>query len=163
LAVTENHIIFTPNGPVPAGDLHEGHVVLVSVEDYALTDDQVQLLLGGTFGDGSIRRTGAHTAHFRVGHGPAQMEYLRWKHWMLEPFSSPIRPTGRGHGFDTLAMPALADLCGEFYEGDREGERRRTATISVLSRLDPKGLAVWYGDDGTIAGVRVRPCSTTRP
>ena len=147
-AATENHLILTPRGQARAGDLAVGDEVLVCVEDYVLTDDQLQLVLGGGLGDGSIRRTGAHTAHFRLGHGARQTEYLNWKHWMLEPFSGPIRRTGNGLGFDTLAMPALADLHAELY--DAEG--CRTAAGSALDRLDARGLAVWYGDDGSFTG-----------
>ncbi|HEV8440960.1 MAG TPA: recombinase RecA [Methylomirabilota bacterium] len=148
LAVTENHIVFTPRGPVRAGALEVGSEVLVSVKDYHLTDDQWQVILGGSLGDGSIRRAGAHTAHFRVGHGERQKDYLEWKHAMLAPFSGHIRPTGNGFGFDTLAMPALAALYAEYY-----GERRcRVATDAVLARVDARGLAVWYADDGSFAG-----------
>jgi recombination protein RecA len=146
--VTENHIVFTPRGPVRAGDLEVGTEVLVSVQDYELTQDQRQLLLGGSLGDGSIRMTGAHAAHFRVGHAVAQKDYLGWKHAMLQPFSGPIRRTGRGIGFDTVAMPALVDLCRELYDVDR----RRMAPASALDRLDARALAVWYGDDGSFMG-----------
>jgi len=148
LAVTENHVIFTPRGPVRAGDLDVGSEVLVSVKDCILTDDQWQVVLGGSLGDGSIRMTGTHTASFRLGHGEAQKDYLQWKHAMLAPFSRPIRRTGNGFGFDTLSMPALADLRAEYY-GDN---RSRIASSSVLDRLDARGLAVWYADDGSFAG-----------
>jgi recombination protein RecA len=151
-AATENHIIFTPSGPVRAGDLQVGQDVLLSVEDYRLTDDQLQLLLGGGLGDGSLRRTGSQTAHFRVGHGEAQKDYLRWKQAMLKPFARAIGPMGRGVGFDTFAMPALLDLRRELYDGSDH----RTVTASALARLDARGLAVWYGDDGTLAGSYAR-------
>ena len=147
-AATENHLIFTPRGEVPAGELQVGDEVLMAVEDYQLSDDQLQVVLGGGLGDGSIRMTGAHAAHFRVGHGSAQKDYLRWKHEMLQPFAGPIRPTGNGYGFDTLAMPALADIRTQLYGGDGE----RLAPAAVLDRLDARGLAVWYGDDGSFMG-----------
>jgi recombination protein RecA len=118
------------------------------VADYRLTKDQWQLLLGSALGDGSLRKTGTHSAAFRVGHGQAQEDYVRWKRWMLEPFSSKLGPVGRGVGFDTLAFPALADLHGELY---MEGGSR-TATAAVLDRLDARGIALWYGDDGSFAG-----------
>ena len=83
-ASTPNHVVFTPDGPRPAGELQAGNQVLVSVKDYRLTEDQWQVVLGGGFGDGSLRRLGTHVASFRVGHGEAQKDYLRWKHSMLE-------------------------------------------------------------------------------
>jgi recombination protein RecA len=151
-AATANHLVFTPRGPARAGDLDVGHEVLVKVEDYALTDDQYQVLLGGGLGDGSFRTTGAHTAHFRVGHGLAQKDYLAWKHRMLAPFARAIGPMGRGFGFDTLAMPALAALRAELYDAGG----RRQAGGAALDRLDARGLAVWYGDDGSFAGSYAR-------
>src|SRR6058998_446427 len=150
-AATENHVILAPRGCVRAGDLEIGDEVLVVVKDYRLTDDQWQVLLGGSFGDGSLRRVGTHSAHFRVGHGAEQKDYLEWKHGMLAPFAGPIRRTGNGFGFDTLVMPTLGDLCAEYY-----GDVGRLASSSVLDRLDLRGIAVWYGDDGSFAGSYAR-------
>jgi recombination protein RecA len=149
-AATENHIIFTPTGGRRAGTLNVGDEVLLSVEDYRLTADQLQLLLGGGLGDGSIRKVGAHTASFRVGHGPTQKDYLRWKHEMLTPFSRRIAKMGNGFGFDTFAMPALLELWSELYAGGRR------AATSALDRLDARALAVWYGDDGSFMGSYAR-------
>jgi len=151
-AATENHVVFTPRGRVRAGALRVGDEVLVAVRDYVLADDQWQVVLGGAFGDGSLRRVGTHAAHFRVGHGEAQKDYLRWKHEMLAPLAGAIKRTGRGWGFDTLAMPALAELHAAYYgEGGA-----RLATQTVLDRLDARGLAVWYADDGSFAGSYAR-------
>jgi recombination protein RecA len=147
-AATPNHTIFTPHGEIAAGDLRVGDEVLAMVTDYYLTDGQVQLLLGGALGDGSLRQVGTHAAAFRVGHSPAQEEYLRWKHQMLAPFARQITPVGRGIGFDTYAFPALADLRREVYADD--GHRQVTA--SLLDRIDARGVAVWYGDDGSYGG-----------
>jgi recombination protein RecA len=83
-----------------------------------------------------------------VGHGAAQKDYLAWKHSMLAPFASEVRRTGNGFGFDSLAMPCLADLVADYYGPDRS----RVASSRVLDRLDARGLAVWYGDDGSFAG-----------
>lgn len=146
-AATPNHMIFTPRGETPAGELKVGDEVLMTVEDYRLTDDQLQLLLGSTLGDGSLRRTGGRSAAFRVGHGPEQQEYVQWKHWMLEPFSRPMTTVGNGVGFDTMSFPALDELRQELYTGGGG----RTAT-SVLDRLDARGVAVWYADDGSFGG-----------
>jgi len=149
---TENHVIFTPNGPTTAGDLEVGDEVLVSVRDYNLTSDQWQVVLGGTFGDGSLRKVGTHVASFRVGHSEEQKDYLRWKHSMLAPFSSAIRRTGNGFGFDTLALAALAEVRSHYYGVGRE----RVARAAALDRLDIRGLAVWYADDGSFMGSYAR-------
>ncbi|HVP15327.1 MAG TPA: hypothetical protein VMS88_07270, partial [Terriglobales bacterium] len=72
--------------------------------------------------------------------------------WMLEPFSRPLGRVGNGLGFDTLAMPALAELREGLYA--EEGKRR--ASAALLGRLDARGLAVWYGDDGSFGGSYAR-------
>ncbi len=151
-ATTPNHAIFTPRGEVPAGELQVGDEVLFGMPDYALGSDQYQLLLGGTLGDGSLRMAGRHSAYFRVAHAPRQKDYLEWKHAMLEPFSRPIGKVANGIGFSVLAMPALADLRRKLY--DSTG--RRVINGTVLGGLDARGLAVWYGDDGSFDGSHAR-------
>jgi recombination protein RecA len=146
--VTPNHLIFTPAGEVPAGELEIGDTVLAQVVDCSLSDDQVQLLMGSGLGDGSLRKTGTHSAAFRVGHGSEQESYMRWKHEMLQPFVGRIGPVGNGLGFDTRAYPALAELHSELYEPSGQ----RIVSSAVLEQLDPRGLAVWYGDDGSLEG-----------
>ncbi len=147
-AATPGHMIFTPNGKVPAGELGVGDEVLVSVEDVAVTGEQHQILLGSALGDGSLRQVGTHTATFRVGHGPDQREYAFWKHSMLQPFSRELGPVGNGVGFDTYAAPHLAEMRAKLYTSDG----KRTVGPEILSELDARGLAVWYGDDGSFMG-----------
>jgi recombination protein RecA len=151
-AATENHVVFTPQGPRAAGEIEVGDEVLVAVDDYALTEDQFHLLLGSGLGDGSLRRTGAHAATFRVGHGERQAEYARWKHWMLEPFSRDFGKAGNGVGFDTISMPVLANLREGLYAEDGG----RIAATALLERLDARSLAVWYGDEGSFSGSHAR-------
>lgn len=146
--VTPNHLIFTPKGEVAAGRLQEGDEVLAVIRDYRVTSDQMQLLTGGALGDGSLRRVGTHAAMFRVGHSEEQVEYARWKHWMLEPFSRAFAKVGNGFGFDTLAFPMLGDLRVSLYGADGS----REAPMSVLDQLDARGVAVWYADHGSFGG-----------
>jgi recombination protein RecA len=147
-AATPGHMIFTPNGEVPAGELGVGDEVLVTVEDIVVTDDQRQVLLGGSLGDGSLRRTGTHTASFQVGHGDEQADYALWKHEMLRPFVRSMGKVGNGVGFDTIAAPFLADMRSRLYSEDGG----RTVSGDALSKLDARGVAVWYGDDGSFMG-----------
>jgi recombination protein RecA len=151
-AATPNHLVFTPRGEVPAGELRVGDQVLFYMPDYRLTEDQHQLLLGGSLGDGSLRTQGGHSAHFRVAHASSQKDYLEWKHAMLAPFGLAIGRLGNGIGFSTLTMPALGDLRRELY--DAEGGR--TVSATTLERLDGRGLAVWYADDGSLDGSYAR-------
>ncbi len=147
-AATPNHTIYTADGECPAGELEVGDEVLVTVSDYQMTEDQLQLILGSSLGDGSLRRTGTHTASFRVGHGEKQIEYARWKHEVLSPLARDFGKVGNGFGFDTFACPALSDLHSHLY--DEHG--KRTISETVLENLDARGLATWFADDGTFAG-----------
>ncbi len=151
-AATPNHTIFTPDGYCSAGELEAGDEVLVTVSDYQMTEDQLQLILGSTLGDGNLRQTGTHTASFRVGHGTEQTEYAKWKHEILSPFARNFGKVGNGFGFDTLAFPALNDLRSHLY--DENG--KRTVSETVFEKLDARGLAMWYADDGTFAGTYAR-------
>jgi recombination protein RecA len=48
-------------------------------------------------------------------------------------------------------MPAILDVWAGLYEGGR-----RAASAAALDRLDVRGLAVWYGDDGSFMGSYAR-------
>src|SRR5262249_32789640 len=96
----------------------------------------------------SLRRVATHRARFRVAHGEKQAEYLHWKHWMLEPFSLKIGSFGNGVGFETIGMPLLDDIRSQLYEASGQ----RCVSASLIEKLDARGIAVWYGDDGTYSG-----------
>ena len=147
-ACTPNHMIFTPEGERQAWEIEEGDEVLVAVKQYALSDDQMKLILGSLLGDGSLRYASAHNAAFRVGHGERQREYCEWKQSMLAPFAHRIGRTGNGIGFDTVPMRQLAALRDAVYAADG----RKTVSSEVLSQLDERALAAWYCDDGTFGG-----------
>jgi recombination protein RecA len=146
---TPNHIVFTPQGERPAGELDVGDEVLAAVKHYALSADQEQVILGGVLGDGALRRVSAHNIAFRVGHGRAQSEYLGWKHEFLAPFTHAIAPTGVGSGFDTIPMHQLAWMHEAVYQGDGG---KCAVTEEFVGALDARAVAVWYADDGTFSG-----------
>jgi recombination protein RecA len=147
-AVTPNHTIYTPDGESSADELSVGDEVFVTIHDYNLTEDQRQLILGSSLGDGSLRKTGTHTATFRVGHGEKQSEYANWKYEMLSPLTHQFGKVGKGFGFDTFATATLADFRSHLY--NEHG--KRTVTDEALNALDARGLAAWYGDDGAFSG-----------
>ncbi len=147
-AVTPNHTIYTPDGECSADELSIGDEVLVTIHDYNLTEDQRQLVLGSSLGDGSLRKTGTHTATFRVGHGEKQTEYANWKYEMLSPLTREFGKVGNGQGFDTFSAATFADFRSHLY--NEQG--KRTISDDVLNALDARGLAAWYSDDGSFAG-----------
>jgi recombination protein RecA len=148
LACTPNHLIVTPSGERPACAIEEGDEVLVATKQYALSDDQMKLILGSLLGDGSMRYASKHNAHFRVGHGEKQREYCEWKQAMLQPFAGNMRPTGNGIGFDTIPMRQLATLRDAVYAVDGG----KVVTSDLVAQLDERAIAAWYCDDGTFGG-----------
>jgi len=148
LACTPNHVIFTPEGERQAWEIEEGDEVLVATKQYALSDDQMKLIMGSLLGDGSMRYASKHNVAFRVGHGERQREYCEWKQQMLSPFAHDIGKTGNGIGFDTIPMRQLAGLRDAVYAADG----RKTVTTDLLEQLDERSIAAWYCDDGTFGG-----------
>jgi recombination protein RecA len=151
-ACTPNHLIFTPEGERHAFEIQEGDEVLVATKQYALSEDQMKLIMGSLLGDGSLRYTSDHNVSFRVGHGERQREYCEWKQRMLAPFAHRIGRTGNGIGFDTIPMRQLAELRDAVYAA----EGRRTAPESLIQALDERSIAAWYCDDGTFGGSYAR-------
>jgi recombination protein RecA len=149
LTCTPNHLVFTPEGERHAFEIDEGDEILVASKHYSLSEDQLQLILGGVLGDGSLRRVSAHNVKFRMGHGLAQQAYGEWKHEMLAPFAHPLAPTGNGIGFDCIPMHQLAWVHQAVYGS---GSRKCTVDEQFVSTLDARAIAVWYADDGTFSG-----------
>jgi len=147
-ACTPNHVILTPDGERQAWEIEEGDEVLVAVKQYALSDDQIELILGSLLGDGSLRYASEHNACFRVGHGERQREYCEWKRSMLAPFAHKIGATGNGIGFDTIPMRQLAWLHDAVYAT----AGGRTVSDELIERLDERAIAAWYQDDGSFGG-----------
>jgi len=71
-AATENHMISTPGGWRPAGELIVGDRVMQSVP-HRLSDFQWEVILGGLMGDGALSpsRSG-HGARFRWAMAPSR-------------------------------------------------------------------------------------------
>lgn len=150
MGVTENHVIFTPEGEKQVSELEIGDEVIVSETDVSLNSDQLQMILGSALGDGSMRISkNKAKASLRYGQGIAQKEYLLWKHSMLSEISTKLRETDRAIFFDTKPYPLFKEFATMLYPVDKKG---RKVTAEYLDLLDAKGLACWYMDDGSLSG-----------
>jgi recombination protein RecA len=146
-AATENHLIRTPGGWRPAGELIEGDRVLVA-EPQLLSDQQMQVILGSLMGDGNLspNRRGRSGTRLRLGHGAKQAEYLDWKVSMLGNIGHSRTVNAKGAVFaDFTPLPELAELHDAVYFGDG----KKHLTWDYLKALTPLALAVWYADDGS--------------
>jgi recombination protein RecA len=146
-AATENHMIQTPGGYRPAGELIAGDRVIVA-EPRLLSGQQTQLILGSLMGDGSLspNRRGRSGTRFRMGHASAQTAYLDWKVSMLGNIGCSRTTNARGAVFaDFTPLPELAELHEAVYFGDG----KKHLSWDYLKALTPLALAVWYADDGS--------------
>jgi recombination protein RecA len=147
-AATENHLIRTPGGWRPAGELIEGDRVLVT-EPQLLGDQQMQVILGSLMGDGNLspNRRDRSGTRFRLGHGAKQAGYLDWKVSMLGNIAHTRTVNVKGAVFaDFTPLPELAELHDVVYFGDG----KKHLTWDYLKALTPLALAIWYMDDGSL-------------
>jgi recombination protein RecA len=145
-AATENHLIRTPGGWRPAGELIPGDRVIVA-EQQLLGAQQVQVVLGSLMGDGALSPNprGRSGTRFRMGHGAKQAAYLDWKMSLLENIPHSRTSNAKGAVFaDFTPLPELAELREIVYFGDG----KKHLTWDYLKGLTPLALAVWYMDDG---------------
>jgi recombination protein RecA len=143
-AATENHLISTPAGWRPAGELIVGDRVLQAVPE-VLSDLQWEVILGGLMGDGSLSPTrSGNGSRFRWGHGAAQVQYGDWKASLFENVGVSRSTNARGAVFhDVRPLPELAELRHAVYVGGK-----KVLSDDYLKRLTPLSLAIWYMDDG---------------
>ena len=120
-AVTENHMISTPGGWRPAGELVTGDRVLQAVPEL-LSTRQWELVLGGLMGDGALSPTrSANGARFRWGHGAKQAAYGDWKASMFVNLHVSRSTNASGAVFhDVQPLPELAELREAVYVGGKK-------------------------------------------
>jgi len=146
-AATENHLVRTPGGWRPAGELIAGDRVLLA-EPKRLGDQQLQLILGSLMGDGNLspNKRGRSGTRFRMGHGVRQAAYLDWKVSLLGNIECTRSANSKGAVFaDFRPLPELADLHDAVYFGDG----KKHLSWDYLKALTPLALATWYADDGS--------------
>ena len=145
-AATENHLIRTPGGWHPAGELIEGDRLLIT-ESHRLSDQQRQVVLGSLMGDGNLspNRRGRSGVRFRLGHGVRQAAYLDWKVSLLGNIECSRTVNAKGAVFaDFTPLTELSELHDVVYFGDG----KKHLTWDYLKALTPLALAIWYMDDG---------------
>jgi len=148
-AATANHLIQTPGGWREAGELLPGDRV-AQAERIRLSDQQLQVVLGGLMGDGNLSPNlrGRHGVRYRMGHGAKQSGYLDWKVSMLGNIPCSRRTNAKGAVFaDFTPLPELGELQEVVYLGGG----KKHLTWDYLKALTPLALAVWYMDDASFA------------
>lgn len=146
-AATPNHLISTPSGWVPAGEIAVGERVLQHVTT-RLSAMQWEVLLGTLMGDGALSpsRSGM-AARYRFGHGKAQTAYADWKAslWCNIPSSRNTNDNGAVF-YDFTPLPELAELRKALY-----WPQGKVLSYDYLKALTPLSLALWYCDDASFS------------
>lgn len=127
-----------------------------------LTKEQRSVLIGSILGDGTLRLgQRAVNANFKVEHGLAQAEYVRWKYKIFQPwvFTKPKisyrrRESGERYSkslwFRTIRHPILTCFREKFYKN-----RKKVIPSDIVNDLDDLALAVWIMDDGSLNKNRI--------
>jgi len=146
---TADHEVITDRGRVPVGCLQPGDRILTTESAY--TDDQQQVLLGTLLGDGGYSSRNNGGAGLRLGQASAREAYARWKADTLMPEGYSIDDSGGTwratavYGYRDAEMAEWARKVGL-----RNGVKGIHPHHEVLNLLSDLGIAVWYGDDGTL-------------
>ena len=128
-----------------------------------ITKESRNLLIGMLLGDGTISNNNV----FKIAHSESQKEYLEWKVKQLKEagirnngIKSYIKIKGYKTGVPVYytqlnIIPFIKVLRKVFYK-----EKKILGNRKLLNRLDSKGIAIWYMDDGHI---NIRKTKDGRP
>ena len=172
---TKNHKIWSDGKWVKAGDLVEGDVLHLSLPKDCYSDDQEQVIFGSLLGDGIFaahdRSIGWNVTYNHVRY---QVPYMMWKASMIDygdayeinlpGTNGRYRPMGQKSSFMTHRHfnPKIAKYARLLKSNHTVyGVKEERAALSVLDKLDLRGLAVWYMDDGYFANDRKNGMWTT--
>lgn len=155
--VTPNHTIFTPDGEVAAGDLKVGDLVLARATDYSFTGQALQVLMGSSLGDASVRLSKSKTrASVRFGHGSNQTAYAAWKYSFLSTACGDFHLNSKNQPRFDVKTSSFGATLNSWVRIDNVPSRKkqvsRQATQPMVDQLNPLAFAVWYLDDGTFGG-----------
>ena len=128
-----------------------------------ITKESRNLLIGLLLGDGTISNNNV----FKIAHSESQKDYLEWKVKQLKEagirnngVKSYIKTKGYTIGVPVYytqlnTIPFIKVLRKVFYK-----EKKILGNRKLLNRLDAKGIAIWYMDDGCI---NIRKTKEGRP
>jgi len=152
LICSENHVILkTSKGDIQACEVEPGDKL--SVQALLPTADQKQIIWGGLLGDQSLSRTPKGACRLEFKQGVKQKDYFDWKLSQLETLGCGrpyLDPNGKGYGGPIWAsrvrcLRYFNSVFDKVYCG-----RKRTVNELWLQKIDARGLAVWFCDDGSM-------------
>lgn len=145
---TLNHKFLTSKGYVYAGKLKVGDLLIMSHSTKqhlsSLNDDQLQVVLGSFLGDGNLSEYAPSRYRLRILHGYSQKDYCDWKASLFGVSTRFIEFNG------TWKKPAVQFNSTGFALDEHLPKNKYTCPQWVLDKLDARGIAIWFMDDGSI-------------
>src|SRR3989338_7863499 len=139
----------------------------IELEEVNISEDVKQVLLGSLLGDASLEKT-SKNASYSCSHSPKQKRYIFWKSKILSKgFKVHLKLYNNRKGFifktyrlSTNCSPILTEIHPLYYTKSVKPKRRWEKIVNpkILEQLEPLGIAIWYGDDGTYY-IRDKSCS----
>ncbi len=150
VSCTKNHKFLTADGWKEAENLMKGDIIISNNPNShqvlnALNDDQEQIFLGSFLGDGSISNHGINRNRLKIIHGIKQSEYCQWKANMFGREAKTIEK----NGYSQKPAVSFATKCFAFNKYDFSNKKDNCPQW-ILDKLDLRGMAIWYMDDGSL-------------
>jgi len=131
----------------------------VKIEKYKrnlkLSEKQREILVGLLLGDGHLEtQNNSKTFRLKVGHSVQQAKYVDWlyeqfREWVLTPpQEKQVNINGKSFvnfWFNTISCECFRFYAQQFYRG-----REKIVPKMIDKLLTPRGLAVWFMDDGSL-------------
>lgn len=147
---TPDHKFLTNLGYVMAKDLNYNHLIITDNGTkramLALNDDQKQIILGSFLGDGNLSEYSPNRYRVRILHSIKQKAYCTWKAKMFNSSINFIEENGK---YKKKAVQFNSS--GFVIENSFPKGKKNTCPKWILDKLDPRGIAIWFMDDGSIS------------
>lgn len=161
---TPNHKLLTNKGWKSAGDLVNGDLLLGSTGTKSerhilnlLNQDQFDFLIGSFLGDGHINQVGNGRYRLSFTHGMSQKDYIEWKAWLLNKKTRLLEK----NGYSGKSALKLTSKCFDLEE--TLPKVKSFCPQWVIDKINPKSLAIWFMDDGSISrkgdSAKIATCS----
>ena len=150
---TPEHKILTAKGYVKANRLKEGDLIISKYDKNhvdniispALNEDQLQLVYGSYLGDGHIGITKKNRYRLSFIHCEKQKKYCEWKANMFG-----IKQLNYRERNGYSQKPVYTANTKIFDLEDEITKNTKIVPDWLLDKLDIRGIAIWYMDDGSV-------------
>lgn len=144
---TPDHKMLTESGWKMAKDLSSGDL-LMSRNDgaqftRALNSDQEQVVLGSFLGDGHLSPCKKNSYRLKINHGMSQEEYCKFKASIFKSKTQIKKNNGYSKKDSVQFCSKLFGINGDF------PSKKTSCPQWILDKLDERGLAIWFMDDGS--------------